>query len=74
MSDNSCLSDSINISGSEMDNSRSKPYRIKIPSSTMKRHDKSFESSSSETEIRFNGRTVNLATGKKFNPLDIKSD
>ena len=54
LSDNSILSESINISGSDMDNSRSKPYRIRIPTGTTKRHEKSFESSASETEIKLN--------------------
>ena len=74
LSDNSCLSDSINISGSELDNSRSKPYRIKIPQSSIKRHDRSYESSSSETEIKFNGRITNFMANRKINPLDIESN
>ena len=74
LSDNSILSESINISGSDMENSRSKPYRIRIPSGTTKRHEKSFESSASETEIKLNGRATNLMTMKKYNPLEIKSN
>ena len=64
----------MNISGSDMDNSRSKPYRIRIPSGTTKRHEKSFESSASETEVKLNGRATNLINMKKHNPLEIKSN
>ena len=57
-----------------MENSRSKPYRIRIPSGTTKRHEKSFESSASETEVKLNGRATNLINMKKHNPLEIKSN
>ena len=57
-----------------MDTSRSKPYRIKIPTSTIKRHERSFESSSSETEVRLNGRAANLMQSRKINPLEIKNN
>ena len=62
-------------SDSASDAERAKPYRIKIATSTVKRHDRSFESSASETEVRFSnkGRGAVPVNYKKVSPLDIKT-
>ena len=66
---NSTTSDSASEAG------RQKPYRIKITSGTVRRHDRSFESSGTETEVRFSAKGRAAAAGvnyKRLGPLDIR--
>ena len=54
-----------------------KPYRIKIASSTVRRHDRSFESSGTETEVRFGSKgrpTQPNVNYRRIQPLDIQAN